>query len=339
MSVNIGIDLGTANVLIYIKNAGVVLYEPSVVAIDRDTEEILAIGKEAREMLGRTPENIIATRPLRDGVISDFSITEKMLRHFIKKVTRNKSVTKPRIAVCVPSGVTSVEKRAVEDATRKAGAREVFIIEEPLAAAIGAGLDINRPYGSMVIDIGGGTTDVAVISLGTTVINKSIKVAGDTFDEAIIKYMKKKFNLLIGERSAELLKVKIGSVFLSYETLSMPIRGRDMTTGLPVNVVVTSENMEEALRDSVAHIVEAVHSVLEKTPPELAADIYEQGIIITGGGALLDGIDKLIKQRTGINTYIAEDPLTCVAVGTGTFAELMNDPQLREDYRNKNQRM
>ena len=320
---DIGIDLGTASVLVFIKGKGVVLKEPSVVAVDRDTEKIKAVGEEARLMIGRTPENIVAVRPLKQGVISDYSITEQMIRYFIQKAIGKRSFKKPRICVCVPSGVTEVEKKAVEDATYSAGAREVAIIEEPIAAAIGAGIDISRPCGNMIVDIGGGTTDIAVISLGGTVVSTSIKIAGDDFDDALVRYMRKKHSLLIGERTAEDIKIKIGSAYPRAEVATMEVRGRNLLTGLPKTVTVTSEETEEALRDATAQIVDAVHSVLEKTPPELAADIADRGIVLTGGGSLLQGLEELIESKTGINTMTAEDPMTAVAIGTGKFIEFL----------------
>ncbi len=317
----IGIDLGTASVLVYIKGKGIVLQEPSVVAIDRNTDRVLAVGHEARKMLGRTPGNIVAIRPLRDGVISDYEVTERMLRYFINKTCGRKRFFKPKIIVCVPSGVTEVEKRAVIDATIEAGGGKTFLIEEPIAAAIGAGLDITKPDGNMVIDIGGGTADIAVISLGGIVVSRSIKVAGDKFDEAIIKYMRRAHNLLIGERTAEELKIEIGTAFPRAKSVKIDCRGRDLITGLPKNVNVSSEEMEEALREPVMAISDAVHSVLEKTPPELASDISSRGIIMTGGGALLFGLNKLLEKKTGIPTYIAEDAISCVAKGTGMSLE------------------
>lgn len=322
---DIGIDLGTASVLVYAKGKGVVLKEPSVVAFDRDTNKIKAIGEEARLMLGRTPGNIVAVRPLRQGVISDYTVTEKMLSYFINR-TVGKSIfgRKPRISVCVPSGVTEVEKKAVEDATYSAGAREVAIIEEPIAAAIGAGIDISRPCGNMIVDIGGGTADIAVISLGGSVVSTSIKIAGDDFDEAIVRYMRKKHNLLIGERTAEDIKIKIGSCFPLAQNETMDVRGRNLVTGLPKTVTVSSEETEEALKEPTLQIVEAVHSVLEKTPPELAADVADRGIVLTGGGSLLRGLEELIEDKTGINTMTAEEPMTCVAVGTGKFVEFLS---------------
>ena len=322
LSTDIGIDLGTASILVYIRGKGVVLKEPSVVAFDRDTNKIKAIGEEARLMLGRTPGNIVAVRPLRQGVISDYTVTEKMLKYFIQKAIGKRMLKKPRISVCVPSGVTEVEKKAVEDATLQAGAREVAIIEEPIAAAIGAGIDISRPCGNMIVDIGG-ATDIAVISLGGTVVSTSIKIAGDDFDEAIVRYMRKKHNLLIGERTAEDIKIKVGSAYPKAEVTTMNVRGRNLVTGLPKTVEVSSEETEEALREATSQIVEAVHSVLEKTPPELASDIADRGIVLTGGGSLLSGLEDLIEAKTGINTMTAEDPMTCVAIGTGKFIEFL----------------
>ena len=324
MGADIGIDLGTASILVYIKGKGVVLKEPSVVAFDRDTNKIKAIGEEARLMLGRTPGNIVAVRPLRQGVISDYTVTEKMIKYFIQKALGKKSFRKPRISVCVPSGVT-----AVEDATYQAGAREVMIIEEPIAAAIGAGIDISRPCGNMIVDIGGGTADIAVISLGGSVVSTSIKIAGDDFDEAIVRYMRKKHNLLIGERTAEDLKIKIGSAYKRPEVDYMDVRGRNLVTGLPKTVKVSSEETEEALRETTSQIVETIHSVLEKTPPELAADIADRGIVLTGGGSLLRGLEDLISAKTGINTMTAEDPMTAVAIGTGRYVEFLSG--YRED--------
>ena len=320
---DIGIDLGTASVLVYVRGRGVVLKEPSVIALDTDTNTIRAIGEEARMMLGRTPGNIVAIRPLRQGVISDYTTTEKMLKYFIQKAVGRKNFRKPRISVCVPSGVTEVEKKAVEDATYQAGARYVEIIEEPIAAAIGAGIDIGRPCGNMIVDIGGGTTDIAVISLGGAVVSNSIKVAGDDFDEAIVRYMRKKHNLLIGDNTAEDIKIKIGTAFKRPEIEYLEVTGRNLVTGLPRTVKVSSEETEEALRDTTGQVVEAIHSVLEKTPPELAADIAARGIVLTGGGSLLRGLEDLIAYKTGINTVTAEDPMTAVAIGTGKYVELL----------------
>lgn len=330
---DIGIDLGTASVLVYVKGKGVVLKEPSVVAFDRNTNKIKAIGEEARLMLGRTPGNIVAVRPLRQGVISDYTVTEKMLSYFISR-TVGKSLfgRKPRISICVPSGATEVEKKAVEDATYQAGAREVSIIEEPVAAAIGAGIDIAKPCGNMIVDIGGGTADIAVISLGGVVVSNSIKVAGDDFDEAIVRFMRKKHNLLIGERTAEEIKINVGTVYKRPENLTMDVRGRNLVTGLPKTVTVTSEETEEALREPAYQIVDAVHNVLERTPPELAADISDRGIVLTGGGSLIQGLEELIEEKTGINTMTAEDPLTAVAIGTGKYIEYLAD----DDKKSKN---
>ena len=318
---DIGIDLGTASILVYIKGKGVVLKEPSVVAIDRENGKIQAIGEEARLMIGRTPGNIVAVRPLRQGVISDYTITEKMLKYFIDKSVGKKTFRKPRIAVCIPSGATEVEKKAVEDATYSAGAREVKIIEEPVAAAIGAGIDISKAVGNMIVDIGGGTADIAVISLGGTVVSTSIKIAGDDFDEAIVRYMRKKHNLLIGERTAEDIKITIGAAYRRPEVLTMEVKGRNLVTGLPKTIEVNSDETLEALREPAMQIVDSVQNVLERTPPELAADVYERGIVLTGGGSLLSGLDALIEEKTGINTVIADNPLTAVAIGTGKFIE------------------
>ncbi|MCI8655363.1 MAG: rod shape-determining protein [Clostridia bacterium] len=317
---DIGIDLGTATVIAYMKGKGIVLREPSVVAVDNGTRDVLAVGGEARRMLGRTPGNIVATRPLRDGVISDYTVTEKMLKYFINKVG-GKTLFAPRIMICIPSRVTEVEKKAVIDAATNAGARKVYLIEEPIAAAIGAGIDISKPCGNMVIDIGGGTTDVAVISLGGSVVSTSIKVAGDKFDEAVVKYIKKKHNISIGERTAEDLKINIGCVYPKMQDMEMEVRGRDLMSGLPKTVTVHSSEMLEALIEPAMMIVDAVHSVLEKTPPELAADISDRGIYMTGGGCLVDGLDKLIQEKTGINVMIAQDTVSCVALGTGKALE------------------
>lgn len=324
MAVDIGIDLGTASVLVYVKGKGVILKEPSVVAYDRDTNTIKAIGEEARLMLGRTPGNVVAVRPMRQGVISDYTVTEKMIKYFVQKALGRRSFSKPRISICVPSGVTEVERKAVEEATYAAGAREVRLIEEPVAAAIGAGLDISRPCGNMIVDIGGGTADVAVISLGGTVVNTSIKIAGDNFDEAIVRYVRKKHNLLIGERTAEDIKIKIGTTYPLVEEESIEVRGRNIMTGLPKTVKVTSSETEEALRETTGQIIEAVISVLERTPPELSADILDRGIVLTGGGAMLRGLEELIEERTGINTMTAENPMTVVAIGTGQFVEFIS---------------
>lgn len=313
---DIGIDLGTATILVYVKGKGIVLREPSVVAIDKNTNEVLAVGQEARKMLGRTPGNIVALRPLKDGVISDYTITEKMLKYFIGKVC-GKFAFAPRIMICVPSCVTEVEKKAVVDAATHAGAKKVFLIEEPIAAAIGAGIDIGKPYGSMILDIGGGTADIAVISLGGAVKSASLKIAGDKFDDAIIRYIKKNKNIIIGERTAEDVKINIGCMYRKPTVETMIIKGRDLTSGLPVEVKINSDEIYDALSECAAQIVEGVHSVLEETPPELSADISERGIYITGGGGLVNGLDKLIEEKTGIPVMIAEDAQSCVAVGTG----------------------
>ncbi len=320
---DIGIDLGTASVLVYIRGKGVVLKEPSVVAFDRDTNKIKAIGEEARLMLGRTPGNIVAIRPMRQGVISNYTVTEKMLKYFIQKAVGKRTFRKPRICVGVPSAASEVERKAVEDAAYQAGAREVSIIEEPIAAAIGAGIDIVKACGNMIVDIGGGTSDIAVISLGGAVESTSIKVAGDDFDEAIVRYMRKKHNLLIGEPTAEDLKINVGSVFKRAEVDYMDVRGRNLLTGLPVTVKVSSDETEEALKEATSQIIEAIHSVLERTPPELAADIASRGIVLTGGGSLLRGLEELITEKTGINTMTAEDPMTAVAVGTGKYVDFI----------------
>lgn len=321
---DMGIDLGTATVLVYIKGKGVILKEPSVVAIDKTTNRVLAVGEEARRMIGRTPGNIVAIRPLRDGVISDYDITEKMLKHFINKACGNRRISAPRVMVCVPCQATEVEKRAVKDAATNAGAKKVFLIEEPLAAAIGAGIDIAKASGNMIIDIGGGTTDIAVISLDGMVVRTSLKVAGDRFDEDIIRYIRKKHKLMIGERTAEDLKINIGSAFKRDSESSMEIRGRDLITGLPKNITVSSEEMREALREAVTAIAECTHSVLEKTPPELAADIMENGIVMTGGGSLLNGLSDLIASVTKVPVYVAEDSVSCVALGTGKALEYLD---------------
>ena len=321
MSVDLGIDLGTASVLVYVKGKGVILKEPSVVAYDRDTNAIKAIGEEARMMLGRTPGNIVAVRPLRQGVISDYTVTEKMIKYFVQKALGKRTFKKPRISICVPSGVTEVERKAVEEATYAAGAREVHLIEEPVAAAIG----ISKPCGNMIVDIGGGTSDIAVISLGGTVVNTSLKIAGDDFDEAIVRYMRKKHNLLIGERTAEDIKIKIGTTYPLIEDETLEVRGRNLVTGLPKTVTVTSTETEEALRETTGQIVEAVISVLERTPPELSADILDRGIMLTGGGSMLRGMEELIEEKTGINTMTADDPMKVVAIGTGEYVEFMGE--------------
>ncbi|MBE6044512.1 rod shape-determining protein [Clostridium thermopalmarium] len=348
MTKDIGIDLGTANTLIYVKGKGIVLREPSVVAINTITNKVLAVGNEAKQMIGRTPGNIVAIRPLKDGVIADFDVTEEMLKNFIAKVCSRSAFTSPRIVVCFPSGITAVEKRAIEEASKRAGAREVFLMEEPMAAAIGAGLPVHEPTGSMVVDIGGGTTEVAVVSLGGIVTSKSLRIAGDELDQAIIAYIKKEYNLMIGERTAENIKMEIGSAYPVKEEVpaaateaateeekeeedasrqnvkispngerTMEIRGRDLITGLPKVIEIGEEEIREALSEPVAAIVDAIKTNLEKTPPELAADIMDKGIMLTGGGALLRGLDKLIHKETHMPIHIAESPLDCVAVGAG----------------------
>lgn len=324
---DIGIDLGTASVLVYIKGKGVVLNEPSVVAIDKNTGRLLKVGAEAQAMLGRTPGNIVAIRPLRDGVISDYDMTERMLKEFIRKVTGGFHLFPPRIMVCVPSGITEVEERAVIDAGRQAGARRVYLIEEPVAAAIGAGIDITKPDGHMVVDIGGGTSDIAVISLSGVVESASIKVAGDQFNESIVKYMRRKHNILIGERTAEQMKMEIGCVYPKEEEATIEIKGRCLMTGLPKTITVNSTETMEAFEEPVERILEAVHNVLERTPPELVADISNNGIVMTGGGSLVDGFDKLITARTGIHTVVAEDAISCVAEGTGKSLDSLGDMQ------------
>lgn len=314
---DIGIDLGTANTLIHVKGKGIVLREPSVVAINKTDFKVLAVGQDAKEMIGRTPGNIVAIRPLKDGVIADFDITQAMLRYFIKKVSHTSFISKPRVIICVPSGVTEVEKRAVEEAAYAAGAKEAYLIEEPMAAAIGANLPVEEPCGSMVVDIGGGTSEVAVISLGGIVTSKSIRIAGDEFDEAIVNYVKKEYNLMIGERTAEEVKINIGSAYPRMKEEWMEIRGRDLISGLPKNIEISSTEVLEALKEPVNAIVDIIKLTLEKTPPELAADIMDRGIMLTGGGALLTGLDRLINEETGMPVHIAERPLDCVALGAG----------------------
>ena len=306
---DVGIDLGTSSVLVYVKNKGIVLREPSVVAVEKITGKIYAVGEEARRMLGRTPGNIVAIRPLRDGVISNFDITERLLRHFLKKVVGTRIFFKPRVVVCVPSGVTEVEKRSVIEATEEAGARHTYLIEEPIAAAIGAGIDISQPRGNMVVDIGGGTTDVAIISLGGS--------AGDRFDESIVRYMRKKHNLLIGERTAEEMKIRIGSAYPRKEQVFIDVKGRNLISGLPQAITIGSNEMIDALEEPLQNILETVRNLFEKTPPELASDIAENGICLTGGGALLYGMDKFVAEHTKVPCYVAEDPISCVAIGTG----------------------
>ena len=314
---NLGIDLGTATVLVYAEGKGVILKEPSVVAINKNNNKILSVGEEARKMIGRTPGNIVAVRPLRDGVISDYSVTERMLKEFIKRSYGKSKITAPKVIVCVPSQATELEKRAVIDAARNSGAKKVHLIEEPLAAAIGAGLDITKPNGSMIVDIGGGTTDIAVISLGGIVVRSSIKVAGDSFDDAIIKFIRNKYKIMIGEKTAEELKINIGSAFKGSRNASSNMKGRNLITGLPDEITISSDEIYEALKEAVSLIVESVKVVLEKTPPELAADIIEKGILMTGGGSLLYGLDKLIEHETGVSVEIANNSVEAVAEGTG----------------------
>ena len=321
MTKDMGIDLGTANTLVYIKGQGIVVREPSVVAIRDDSKEVLAVGEEAKRMIGRTPGNIVAIRPMKDGVIADFDVTQSMLSYFIQKAAAKKGVVSPRIAICVPFGVTEVEKRAIEEAARQAGAKDAFLIEEPMAAAIGAGLRIEEPEGHMVVDIGGGTSEIAIISLGGIVTAKSIRLGGDELDEAIVNYVKKEYSLMIGERTAEDVKIRIGSAYKEGDEVEMEIRGRDLISGLPKTMTISSSEVREALRESVNAIIDGIKSTLEKTPPELASDIMENGIMLTGGGALLKGLDKLVKEETGMPVKIAENPLDCVAIGTGKSVE------------------
>ena len=330
MNMDIGIDLGTANVLVYVKNKGIVLREPSVVAVDKDTNRILSIGEDAKRMLGRTPGNIVAIRPLREGVIADYDITESMLRYFIEKVVSHRFVFRPRIMICVPTGVTMVEKSAVQEAAEQAGARRTQLIEEPMAAAIGAGLPVDEATGSMVVDIGGGTTDIAVISLGGIVTSSSLRVAGDKFDEAIIEYVRRAFNMMIGERTAEEIKMRVAAAYPEARQVEMDVRGRDLLSGLPKNIKVTTAQAAEALEMNVSRIVERVKKVLEDTPPELSSDIMDHGIVMTGGGSMLYGLDALIQHSTGIPTMLAEDALSCVAIGTGKaleYADRFGDTQ------------
>ncbi len=321
---DIGIDLGTTNILVYVKGKGIVIKEPTVVAYDKDTNKIRAIGEEARQMIGRTPGNIVAIRPLKQGAISDYTVTEAMLKYFIQKAMGRRAFRKPRISICVPSGITEVERKAVEEATYQAGARSVTMVDEPIAAAIGAGIDITKPFGNLVVDIGGGTTDVAIISLGGTVVSTSIRVAGSNLDEAIVRNIRKNHGLFIGESAAEDIKIKIGTAYKNAEIEELPVTGRDVVTGLPKTILLTSEEVRMAICDSVNQIVEAVHGVLEKTPPELAADIATRGIILTGGGSQLNGLEALIEEKTGINTMTAEDPAFVVAIGTGQYTEVID---------------
>jgi rod shape-determining protein MreB len=322
---DMGIDLGTASVLVYIKGKNIVLREPSVVAMERDTKRVLSIGIEAKKMLGKTPANIIAVRPLRNGVIADFEATEKMIRYFIKKVHNKRTLLHPRVVIGVPSGITEVERRAVRESAEQAGAREVYLIDEPMAAAIGAGIPIQDPEGSMIVDIGGGTTEVAVVSLGGMVVAKSLEVAGDKMDEAIVQYFRRKYNLSIGENTAESVKMSIGSVFPLEQELAMDVKGRDLLTGLPKTVAISSEEIRTALGDPVRKIIEVVKSVLEETPAELSADLVDRGIILSGGGSLVKGLPELISQETELPVNLADDPLTCVARGTGAYLEELDN--------------
>lgn len=318
---DVGVDLGTANTLVYVKGEGIVVNEPSIVALDRERGKLIAVGAEAREMMGRTPENILTVRPLKDGVIADFDVAEEMLRYFIRRAQRNRLLVRPKVVVCVPSGITEVEKRAVRDAAEKAGAREVFLVAEPMAAAIGVGLPVNEPVGSMVIDIGGGTSEIAVISLSGVVTHVSERVGGDEMDEAIVQFMKKAHNLLIGERMAEQIKIRIGSAYPLEEELEMPVRGRDLIANIPKTVVVRSEEVREALQEPVNVIVNATRMALERTPPELSSDILDRGVIMTGGGSLLRGLDRRLREETGLPVSVMDDPLTCVAKGAGKILE------------------
>ncbi len=336
MGLDLGIDLGTANVLIYSKRNGIILQEPSVVAIDAATDKIVSVGEDAKDMLGRTSQGVKTIRPLRKGVVADYTITEVMLKHFIKKIFKPRLfMKKPRIAVCVPSSVTSIEKKAVEDATIESGAREVYILEEPLAAAIGSGIDITKPCGIMVIDIGGGTTDIAVISLGESVVSASVKVAGDDFDDAIINYVKKERNVLIGERTAEFIKIQLGSVVNTSDKYTMSVKGRSLFDGRPQTFEISSDEVFHALNDSVEVILETVREVLEKTPPELIADIVDYGILLTGGGSMLNGLDYRISQSVGANVYVSETPLECVARGAGMFFDIIDNPEYKMGYKLK----
>lgn len=324
LSRDIGIDLGTANVLIHVKGQGIVLNEPSVVALDRTTNKVLAVGEEAYQMVGRTPGNIVAIRPLRDGVIADFDVTESMLKHFINKLKVKGFLSKPRILICCPTQITTVEQKAIREAAEKSGGKIVYLEEEPKVAAVGAGMDIFEPSGNMVIDIGGGTTDVAVLSLGAIVTAESIKVAGNTFDAEIMNYVKKQYKLLIGERTAEAIKINVGTVYPSGRNEEMEIRGRDIMTGLPHVLTITSAEIEGALRESIAQIVQASKKVLEQTPPELSADIIDRGVMLTGGGALLHGIDQLMADELKVPVFVAENPMDCVAIGTGVMLDNMD---------------
>ncbi|MDR1124350.1 MAG: rod shape-determining protein [Elusimicrobiota bacterium] len=330
LSNDMGMDLGTANCLIYVKDKGIVLSEPSVVALDRDSGEVKAVGSTAKQMLGRTPANIVAVRPMKNGVIADFDVTQEMIRYFIRKVHTRKSLLRPRIVIGIPSDITGVERRAVEDAAKQAGAREVYLIEEPMASAMGADLPITEPHASMIVDIGGGTTEVAVISLGGMVVAKSIDIAGDELTECIIQYFRKKYNLIVGETTAEDVKIKIGSVYPQEDEVSMEVKGRDQTQGLPRTMTVTSEEIRQALLEPARTIVELVKSTLEETPPELAADLVDRGLVVAGGGSLLRGITDLIHKETDIPVHRAENPLCCVALGTGKYLEFLAEGKIKK---------
>ncbi|KKM10764.1 rod-share determining protein MreBH [Clostridiales bacterium PH28_bin88] len=325
-NMDIGVDLGTASVLVYVKGKGIVLNEPSVVAIDKTTGQIIAVGEDARRMLGRTPGNIVAIRPLREGVIADYDTTERMLRYFIEKACGRRMFFRPRVMVCIPAGVTSVEERAVRQATMQAGAKQAYLIEEPLAAALGAGLDISEASGSIVVDIGGGTADIAVLSLGGIVVSKSLRVGGDKFDEAVVRYIRREYNLMVGERTAEELKITVGTAFPEGKVgeTSMEIRGRDLVSGLPKTVTVTSQQAWEAMQEPVEAVIAGVKEVLERTPPELASDIINKGIVLTGGGSLLNGLDTLLSKRTGLPVHVADDAISCVALGTGKALSMLH---------------
>ena len=325
LSKDVGVDLGTANTLVYMKGKGIIMREPSVVAVDTKTDEVRCVGAEAKAVIGRTPGSIVAVRPLKDGVIADFDITTNMLENFLKKACGNSMFSRPRVVICIPSGVTEVERRAVREATLKAGARQVSVIEEPMAAAIGAGLPISEPTGSMIVDIGGGTTDIAVISLAGTVVSNSVKISSETFDQDIIRYVRKTYNVFIGEQTAEAVKIRIGSAYPRAEEKTMEIKGRNVITGLRATITVSSDEIRGALAQTTNQIADAICAVLEKTPPELASDVSDRGIILTGGGSLLDGMDELIQERTGINTVTAENPASVVALGTGQYREVMNE--------------
>ena len=321
---DIGIDLGTANTLVYVKDRGIVLREPSVVAIQQGTNRVLAVGEEAKRMLGRTPGNIVAIRPMKAGVIADFEVTEAMLRYFIRKAHNRKWVVRPRIIISVPSGITEVEKRAVKDSATHAGAREVYLIEEPMAAAIGVGLPVQEPAGNMIVDMGGGTTEVAIISLAGIVLSRSVRVGGDEMDEAIVQYLKRVYNLMIGERTAEEIKITIGSAYPLGEEMSMEVKGRDLVAGLPKTLTITSEEIREALQEPVSAIVEAIRITLERCPPELSSDLVDRGIVLAGGTSQLRGMDKLLAEQTGLPVHVAEDPLSAVAEGTGVVLHELN---------------